>query len=103
MKYLVIKGKKYIVKSYSHHNGTSKVELMPYDSKKHKAITDYIVDKLAPNIDKKVLLRQALAPVSYLELKKMEKALKHHAKVKAKEGCYEIQIGKHNYVSLVGA
>lgn len=94
MKFMVYKGKKYIVKKMTHAKGDDKLYLAPFDEEKYDKIVGEIAEKCEEAIDLKALLKQSLSSLEFDEVKKILKALKRGAKPKAKDGCYEIKVGK---------
>ncbi len=101
MQFMVIDKKKYLLKKSKHRQGDYKLELIPYNEKEYDTIAEEIAEKIEKVVDKKTLIKQALAPLEYDQILKIHKLLtKDKIKPVAKKGCYEIKIGK-TYLGLI--
>jgi len=93
MKIFNIKGKKYVLKKIIAKDGNYDFKLIPYEKDKFDRKIEYVSKQLAKAINKKTLIKQVLSNLEFSEIEKMEKSLRKGLKPKAKEGCYEIELG----------
>ncbi len=100
MKFMIVEGKKFILRKHKHRDGTDKLFLIPFEEEKYNKIVDEIAVLLEKVVDRKELLRQSLASLEFDQIEKIHKSLKRGVKPKAKKGCYEIKIG-NEYLGIV--
>ena len=101
MKILKVKNKKYLVEKITERKGEHFMKLIPYEEGKFDRIIKEIIDKLKSKVDAETILKQALSNLEWREILEIYKKLKRGVKPKAKEGCYEINIGSSS-IYLVG-
>ena len=101
MKFMIIKGKKYILKRLIHNKGTDKFYLTPFNEEEYNKIVSEIVSKIKHLVNPEKVLQQALSSLEYEEILRINNSLKHGAKSKASEGCYQILIGKNIDLDIV--
>lgn len=97
---MIVDGKKYVLKKMRHKDGDVKMFLEPFDEEKYDKMVKEIVGAVKKAVDPEEIVKQGLANLDMDSVKKVHEQIMKKAKVKAKKGCYEIQVGSQ-YIPLV--
>ena len=84
----------YKAKKTKNKDGSIDIKLIPKtkDENRRTELIESLSEKLKDQIDNKELMKDILTDVTLVSLEKIDKALNRGAKIKAKEGCYYLEI-----------
>jgi hypothetical protein len=97
---MIVDGKKYVLTKMRHKNGDVKMFLEPFNEEKYNKMVKEIVDAVKKAVDPEEIVRQGLANLDMEMVNKVHSQILKKAIIKAKKGCYEIQVGTQ-FIPLV--
>ena len=94
MKFFIHRGKKYILEEVTERNGITKLNLKPFNEKEYEKTVKFIADKLKHAINTEDVIKAALENLEWKAILQFKKSIQHKAKVRKRNGCLEIKVGK---------